>query len=121
MHLCPCARGPPHVRSKANWWIGSQEPSVNAKSPLLRRSDLFDAFCTWRTWFEFLHLTIPVELTLAAHCHVWILAYAKSLQDNWGRQKAVVLTYRCEKIERLRLHPWTRRFGRVFMQAVASS
>ena len=74
MHLFPCARGPPLVRSKANWWIGSQEPSVNAESPLLTRSDLFDSFCTLGTWFDLLHLSqIPVELTLAAHCHVWNL------------------------------------------------
>ena len=81
-------------------------------------------FVHLHTWFEYVWILTSynasgVDVGCALSC-MEIVAYAKSLQDNWGRQKAVVLTDRCEKIEPLRLHPWIGRFGHAFMQAVAS-
>ena len=81
-------------------------------------------FVHLHTWFEYVWiLTFYNAIGVDVGCALsWmdIVAYAKSLQDNWGRQKAVVLTDRCEKIEPLRLHPWIGRFAHAFMQAIAS-
>ena len=85
VHLCPCASMSsqgvdtwPLARSKANWWTGSQEQSVNAKSPLLRRSDLFDSLCT------FAHMD-------------WICLNSYILQCHWSWRwlRTVMYGYSC--------------------------
>ena len=110
---------PCQEQSKLLDWI-SRNHQWTPRVHCLRRSDLFDSFCTLGTWFDFLRLTNTSRVDVGCALSCMDTCICKSLFRTIGGVK-VVLADRCENIERLRLHRWTRRFGHVFMQAVASS
>ncbi len=118
MSVCTWS-SPCQEQSKLVEWI-SRTISERQESIVEKEWSLwFSLYIAHMVWILTSYNTSGVLVGCALSCIYSCIR--KSLQDNWGRQKAVVLTDRCEKIEPLRLHPWIRRFGRALMQAVGSS